>query len=66
MIANGYGTAGKDGHRNGGVAGQVVILSDGYRIVNGGGQGGGGDADPVGATGSDNGTKQTFEIYKMW
>jgi hypothetical protein len=42
------------------------MLPDGYRIVNTGGQGGGGDADPANAAGANNGTKQIFEVYKMW
>jgi hypothetical protein len=57
---NGDGSAGGNGYKEGGVAGQVVILSDGYRIVNTGGQGGGGDADPAGAAGANNGANYFY------
>jgi hypothetical protein len=63
---NGDGSAGGNGYKKGGVAGEVFMLPDGYRIVNTGGQGGGGDDHPASAAGANNGTKQIFEIYKMW
>jgi hypothetical protein len=48
------------------MAGEVFMLPDGYRIINTGGQGGGGDDHPANAAGINNGAKQIFEVYKMW